>query len=318
MPAPAAIFPMIQSACSFISGVFCDSSTVLICRWNNGNLQINVDWIQCIAETLTMCINWTECPDIILSMSDDLLIKFLKSPSVFMMTLVSESFSSWNIRSVPNVLMIFVFMCSSVWNVMFISAQMPFSRSASSWFCVNLHSNSMAPSSTIGSLAGENSSSKLQMVDVTTVKSSFDGLPDESAIKGRQTRWSWNVVRNCCTERDNECKHRTAASRTSALGSPRPARTSSMIPSFSMIRFRISSSLAPSDAKQRKAPCRDVLDEHCSKLLNDFIRWLLIAASRCNSESIWNRTKMEVKISLRWRWNTTILLQPNKPMFRPL
>lgn len=238
---------------------------------------------------LTICINWSECPDIMLSMSDGLLIKFRKSPNVFIMTLVSESLSSWNIRSVPSVLIIFVLMCSSVLKHIFISAHVPLRRSAISECCVNWHSNSMAPNSTIGSLAGENSSNKLQMVDVTTVNSSLDGLPDERAISGRHTKWSWNVVRNCCTERDNECKHRTAAKRTSALGSPKPARTLSMMLSLSMILLRISSSLAPNDAKHRNAPWRGAAAEQRSKPLNDMINWLLMAAKRCNSESIWKK-----------------------------
>lgn len=175
---------------------------------------------------LTMCISWSEWPDMMLSMSVDLLIKFRNSPSVFMITPVSESFNSWKILSVPRVLIIFVLMCSSVWKVMFINAQMPFSRSASSVFCVSWHNSSIAPNSTIGSFAGENSKSKLQIVDVTTVSNSFDGDPDDNAINGRHTKWSWNVVLNCWTDRDKECKHRTAANRTSAHGSPSPAKTS--------------------------------------------------------------------------------------------
>lgn len=247
-----------------------------------------------------MCINWSEWPDMMLSMSDGLLIKFRSSPNVFIMTLVSESFSSWNIRSVPSVLMIFVLMCSSVLKHMFIKAHVPFSRSAISECCVSWHSNSMAPSSTIGSLAGENSNNKLHMVEVTTVNSSLDGLPDERAISGRHTKWSWNVVRSCCTERDSECKHRTAASRTSALGSPRPASTLSMMLSRSMIRLRISSSLAPSEAKHRNAPWRGAAAEQCNRPLNDMINWLLMAAKRCSSESIWKwRSRVSVRRSIR-------------------
>lgn len=68
------------------------------------------------------------------------------------------------------------------------SAQIPFNRNANSGFCVNWHNNSMAPDSTIGSLAGENSNKRLQIVDVTTVSSSFDGFPDERAINGRHTK----------------------------------------------------------------------------------------------------------------------------------
>lgn len=44
--------------------------------------------------------------------------------------------------------------------------------------------------------------------------------------------------------------------RTSAQGSPSPTKTSSIKPFVSMIRLRISSSLAPSDAKHRNAPTR--------------------------------------------------------------
>lgn len=266
---------------------------------------------------LTICINWSECPDIMLSMSDGLLIKFRKSPNVFIMTLVSESLSSWNIRSVPSVLIIFVLMCSSVLKHMFIRAHVPLRRSAISECCVNWHSNSMAPNSTIGSLAGENSSNRLQMVDVTTVSNSLDGLPDERAISGRQTKWSWNVVRNCCTERDSECKHRTAAKRTSALGSPRPARTLSMMLSLSMILLRISSSLAPNDAKHRNAPWRGAAAEQRNKPLNDMINWLLMAAKRCNSESIWKINwyfSLSASVQMESRIDS---LQLNRLAFRP-
>lgn len=54
----------------------------------------------------------------------------------------------------------------------------------------------MAPDSTIGSLAGENSNRRLQMVDVTTVSSSLDGCPVSKVIKGRQTEWSYRIILN--------------------------------------------------------------------------------------------------------------------------
>ena len=103
------------------------------------------------------------------------------------MTLVSESESSWKSRSVPSVLMILVFTWGSDWKARFISAQLPFNLSAASGFLVSSHRMSTAPDSTIGSLAGENSSSRLQMVEVTTVRSSFDGCPVKRDMRGRQT-----------------------------------------------------------------------------------------------------------------------------------
>lgn len=48
----------------------------------------------------------------------------------------------------------------------------------------------------MGSLAGENSKSKLHIVDVTTVRSSFDGDPVRRAINGFQTEWSWKIIIN--------------------------------------------------------------------------------------------------------------------------
>lgn len=107
---------------------------------------------------------------------------------------------------------------------------------------------------------------------------------------------TWNVVRNCCTDRESECKHRTAANRTSPFGSPSPANTSSIRSSFSMIRFRIFSSLAPNEAKHRNAPCRDNGAEHFKSDANEFTRWLLIDASRCSSESI----------CMKWRNNNVM------------
>lgn len=70
---------------------------------------------------------------------------------------------------------------------MFISAQLPFKRNAASLLFVNSHSISIAPDSSIGSFEGENSKSKLQIVLVTTVNNSDEGLPSIRSIKGRQT-----------------------------------------------------------------------------------------------------------------------------------
>lgn len=70
---------------------------------------------------------------------------------------------------------------------MFIRAQLPFNLSAASGFLVSSHKSSQHPFSTIGSLEGLNSSSRLQIVDVTTVSNSFDGVPCNSVINGRQT-----------------------------------------------------------------------------------------------------------------------------------
>lgn len=76
---------------------------------------------------------------------------------------------------------------------MFINAQLPFNRSAASGLLVNSHRSSQQPDSTIGSLEGLNSSSKLQIVDVTTVSNSFEGVPCNNVINGRQTEWSCGV-----------------------------------------------------------------------------------------------------------------------------
>lgn len=70
---------------------------------------------------------------------------------------------------------------------MFISAQLPFKRNAASLLFVNSHNISIAPDSSIGSFEGENSKSKLQIVLVTTVNNSDEGLPSIRSIKGRQT-----------------------------------------------------------------------------------------------------------------------------------
>lgn len=67
------------------------------------------------------------------------------------------------------------------------SAQLPLRRSAGSLCFVSSHSISTAPDSSIGSLAGENSSSRLQIVDVTTVSSSSEGSPTSRSISGRHT-----------------------------------------------------------------------------------------------------------------------------------
>lgn len=69
-------------------------------------------------------------------------------------------------------------------------AQLPFNRKAGSVLLVRSHNISTAPDSNIGSFAGENSNSKLQMVDVTTVNSSEDGSPTNRSINGLQTEWS--------------------------------------------------------------------------------------------------------------------------------
>lgn len=73
---------------------------------------------------------------------------------------------------------------------MFINAQLPFNRSAASGLLVRSQRSSQQPDSTIGSLEGLNSSSKLQMVDVTTVNNSLDGVPCNNVINGFQTEWS--------------------------------------------------------------------------------------------------------------------------------
>jgi K+-transporting ATPase A subunit len=82
-----------------------------------------------------------------------------------------------------------VFIFILTWKAMFISAQLPFNLKATSECFVSSHNISTAPDSNIGSFAGENSSSKLQMVDVTTVSNSEDGSPFtvSKSISGRQT-----------------------------------------------------------------------------------------------------------------------------------
>lgn len=59
---------------------------------------------------------FSEWIDIKLSICKVLLNKFLNSPKVFIMTLVSESLSSWKTWSVPRVSIIFVLMCCSAYN----------------------------------------------------------------------------------------------------------------------------------------------------------------------------------------------------------
>lgn len=68
----------------------------------------------------------------------------------------------------------------------------PFNFNDVSGLFVNEHSNWIAPCSNIGSLAGENSNSKLHNVDDATVRSSSHGggILVNKAIKGRQTEWS--------------------------------------------------------------------------------------------------------------------------------
>lgn len=79
---------------------------------------------------------------------------------------------------------------------------------------------------------------------------------------------------------------------TSGQVSFSPFSTSSMRPSISIIRLRMSSSLAASEAKQRNAPCRDSGDGHRIRFASEQIRWLLMAASRCSSESIFKQSQV--------------------------
>lgn len=75
---------------------------------------------------------------------------------------------------------------------MFINAQLPFSLSDGSGFCVNLQSISTAPDSSMGALAGENSNKRLHTVEVQTASISGDeGSLFSSSISGHQTKWSY-------------------------------------------------------------------------------------------------------------------------------
>lgn len=81
--------------------------------------------------------------------------------------------------------------------------------------------------------------------------------PCNNCMSGLHTAWSWNVVRSCCTLLESECKHLTAAKRTrDPPGSWRPETTCSIKLSVSIIRLRMSSSLAPRDANALNAACR--------------------------------------------------------------
>ena len=129
------------------------------------------------------------------------------------------------------------------------SPQTPFSLSCGSCLCVSVPSSVMAPESTRGSLDGENSSRRLHRVELATVMFSRDvELWLSMSISGFQTGWSWKVVRKSCTDRDRECRHLMAAICMSSSGSSRLLTRFGIRLSVSMIRFRISSSLAPRDA----------------------------------------------------------------------
>lgn len=114
-----AILPIMHRACSFTSDEWVESSTKLTCNHREPTIfklcHIYIDSSKkcCHAHMLTACISCDECFDIIASISIDLLNKFRSKPSVFIMTLESESLSNFSTRSVPKVLMILLLIASS-------------------------------------------------------------------------------------------------------------------------------------------------------------------------------------------------------------
>uniref|UniRef100_A0A147BFY9 Uncharacterized protein n=1 Tax=Ixodes ricinus TaxID=34613 RepID=A0A147BFY9_IXORI len=228
---PSAMLARMHSACSFTSAL-----------WSPSRIRITA----CI-----ICVPWLS---MMWSMCCLMESRFRSRPRVFMSTLTSGSESSRNTWSVPSVDRIWALIFWSAWKAMFIRAQQPLSRSAGSSRRVSPHSSSTAPHSKMGSLLGENSSSRLQSVDEATRRMSSGALCSRH-MRGRHTAWSWKVVRSCCTDRDKLCRHRTAASRTRPLVSDRLDTTCSIRESVSIIRLRMSSSLAPRAPKALKAAC---------------------------------------------------------------
>lgn len=69
-----------------------------------------------------------------------------------------------------------------------------------------------------------------------------------------------------------------------------PLTTCTMIPCVSMIFFRISSSLAPRDAKHLKAPCLAAGEGHDTMSDREVMRWFDMAANLCSVVSTWKET----------------------------
>ena len=96
----------------------------------------------------------------------------------------SISWMSWNSMGTSMVQLDFV--------IRTIRPQTPLSLKEGSYLCVNWHKRSIAPLSTMGSLEGENSSSKLQRVLEAKIMHSTEELEDSKIeISGFQTGWSW-------------------------------------------------------------------------------------------------------------------------------
>ena len=81
------------------------------------------------------------------------------------------------------------------------SPQTPLSLRAGSRLWVRLQSMATAPDSRMGSLEGENSSRRLQRVELAWMTVSRGEVVDVSIfMRGFHTGWSWNVVRSNWTD----------------------------------------------------------------------------------------------------------------------